>query len=219
LASRIGVFQAFRSKHEYLPRRERMLSSAFPAQAPIFDETEIENVFGCDAICCGALGRDWHKADIPRLTAICLLSGAKRTCREGRKRFGLTQMTQCMVRPCVARELSSSWRMCGLASMYPASHWSALCSGPSWISARMRSHYRIGLNGSFGSPVFACAGKTDPPSRFLSSRRPRQVRGLTRSMRSDMASHGVASMRGSSARSERKPCRTATPRSSRKARI
>src|SRR5215471_5770370 len=30
----------------------------------------------------------------------------------------------------------------GLASMYPASAWSALCSGPSWISARMRSHRR-----------------------------------------------------------------------------
>jgi hypothetical protein len=28
----------------------------------------------------------------------------------------------------------------------------------------MRSHYRIGLVGPFGSPVFACAGKTDPPS-------------------------------------------------------
>jgi hypothetical protein len=27
----------------------------------------------------------------------------------------------------------------GLASMYPASDWS-MCSGPSWISARMRSH-------------------------------------------------------------------------------
>ena len=28
----------------------------------------------------------------------------------------------------------------GLASMYPASDWSVLCSGPSWISARVRSH-------------------------------------------------------------------------------
>jgi len=28
---------------------------------------------------------------------------------------------------------------CGLASMYPAFDWS-ICSGPSWISARMRSH-------------------------------------------------------------------------------
>jgi hypothetical protein len=27
----------------------------------------------------------------------------------------------------------------GLASMYPASDWS-ICSGPSWISARVRSH-------------------------------------------------------------------------------
>jgi hypothetical protein len=31
------------------------------------------------------------------------------------------------------------WRMCGLASMYPAFDWSLLCSGPSWISARVRS--------------------------------------------------------------------------------
>jgi hypothetical protein len=34
----------------------------------------------------------------------------------------------------------------GLASMYPVSDWS-MCSGPSWISARTRSHYRTGLNG------------------------------------------------------------------------
>ena len=50
----------------------------------------------------------------------------------------------CMVRPCVARgfvELSD----CGLASMYPASDWS-FCSGPPWISARMRSRYRTGLD-------------------------------------------------------------------------
>jgi hypothetical protein len=43
-----------------------------------------------------------------------------------------------MVRPCVASgfaELAVS----DLASMYPASDWSVLCSGPSWISARVRS--------------------------------------------------------------------------------
>src|SRR4029077_2710837 len=33
----------------------------------------------------------------------------------------------------------------GLASMYPASDWS-VCSGPSWISACMRSDYRTGLD-------------------------------------------------------------------------
>jgi class 3 adenylate cyclase len=35
---------------------------------------------------------------------------------------------------------------CGLASMYPTSVWSALCSGSSWISARIRSDYRTGLD-------------------------------------------------------------------------
>src|SRR5246500_5662192 len=49
-----------------------------------------------------------------------------------------------MVRPCVASgfaELAVS----GLASMYPAFDWS-ICSGPSWISARVRPHYRTGLD-------------------------------------------------------------------------
>src|SRR4029077_17613709 len=49
-----------------------------------------------------------------------------------------------MDRPCVAggfAELAVS----GLASMYPAFDWS-ICSGPSWISARVRSPYRTGLD-------------------------------------------------------------------------
>src|SRR5207244_6999912 len=57
----------------------------------------------------------------------------------------------------------------GLASMYPASDWSVLCSGPPWISARVRPHERTGLIGPFGSPVLARAGKTDPPSRLILS--------------------------------------------------
>jgi hypothetical protein len=73
-----------------------------------------------------------------------------------------------MVRPRVARGIRRSG-VSGLASMYPVSDWSSLCSGPLWISARMRSHYRTGLNGPFGSPVFACAGKTDPPSLLILS--------------------------------------------------
>ena len=58
--------------------------------------------------------------------------------------WGRYQVTRCMVRPCVASgfaELAVS----GLASMYPAFDWS-ICSGPSWISARVRSHYRTGLD-------------------------------------------------------------------------
>ena len=50
-----------------------------------------------------------------------------------------------MVRPCVARRFRRIGGG-GLASMYPASDWSALCSGPSWISARVRSNYRTGLD-------------------------------------------------------------------------
>src|SRR5713226_5552370 len=51
-----------------------------------------------------------------------------------------------MYGPAVRRKrFLSIWRMCGLASMYPASDWSALCSRPPWISARVRSHYRTDL--------------------------------------------------------------------------
>jgi len=48
-------------------------------------------------------------------------------------------MTQCMVRPCVARVFVKI-AVSGLASMYPAFDWSVSFSGPSWISARVRSH-------------------------------------------------------------------------------
>jgi len=49
--------------------------------------------------------------------------------------------------------------MSGLASMYPAFDWSSMGSWPSWISGRVRSHWRTGLSGPLGSPVFACAGR------------------------------------------------------------
>src|SRR5260370_28754655 len=41
------------------------------------------------------------------------------------------------------KRTSSCWRMCGLSSMYPAFDWSLLRSGPSWISARVRSAYGV----------------------------------------------------------------------------
>ena len=45
-----------------------------------------------------------------------------------------------MYGPAVRRKrVSSICRLFGLASMYPASDWS-MCSGPPWISARVRSH-------------------------------------------------------------------------------
>jgi len=46
-----------------------------------------------------------------------------------------------MYGPAVRRKKFSSIRwQGGLASMYSASRWSVTCSGPSWISARVRSH-------------------------------------------------------------------------------
>src|SRR6266568_3493560 len=54
---------------------------------------------------------------------------------------------------------------CGLASMYPASDWSA-CGAPGHHGYQRAFELISGpaSNGPFGSPVFACAGKTDPPS-------------------------------------------------------
>src|SRR6201987_2556412 len=49
-----------------------------------------------------------------------------------------------MVRPRVARGFIDPADN-GLSSMYPASDW-GVCSGPSWISARVRSRYRTGLD-------------------------------------------------------------------------
>jgi hypothetical protein len=60
----------------------------------------------------------------------------------------------------------------------------------------------------------------DSPSMRSSSRRQSPARSsITRAMRGDRTSGGVASMRGNSARKNRCPSRTAMPRSSRKARI
>jgi hypothetical protein len=74
-----------------------------------------------------------------------------------------------MVRPCVARDFLSN--LVGHGSCINVSGLSLEhCSGPSWISARVRSRYEIGLNQAIWSPVFAYAGKTDPPksSQILS---------------------------------------------------
>jgi hypothetical protein len=56
-----------------------------------------------------------------------------------------TRLTQCMVRPCVA---SGFRRAGGKRSRINVSglRLELFCSGPSWISARVRSHYRTGLD-------------------------------------------------------------------------
>src|SRR5271167_3492074 len=57
----------------------------------------------------------------------------------------------------------------GLASMYPVSDWS--CFAPDHHGYQRACGLIIGQtsNGPVGSPVFACAGKTDPPSLLILS--------------------------------------------------
>jgi hypothetical protein len=72
-----------------------------------------------------------------------------------------------MYGPAVRRKrVSSICRPFGLASMYPASDWS-MCSGPYQRACVLISGQAS--IGPCGPPVFACAGKTGPPSRFILS--------------------------------------------------
>jgi len=87
-----------------------------------------------------------------------------------RRRLNIGQpalLTQCMVRPCVARSFVDL--VFGLASMYPASDWSVFCSGPPWISARGRSHYRLGLDWAIRvTSVRSRREDRSPSRRYLS---------------------------------------------------
>ena len=79
-----------------------------------------------------------------------------------------SRLTQCMVRPCVARELCRFGGERGLASMYPTFDWSVApghhgcqraCDLISGKASRRPN----------GSPVLARAGKTEPPCRLVLS--------------------------------------------------
>src|SRR5512134_3107294 len=73
-----------------------------------------------------------------------------------------------MVRPCVARGLRRAGGG-GLASMYPAFDWSACAPGHYGYQRAWDLISGQASSGPFGSPVFARAGKTDPPSRLVLS--------------------------------------------------
>src|ERR1700724_2795070 len=76
-------------------------------------------------------------------------------------------LTKCMVRPCVASgfaELAVS----GLASMYPAFDGAFAPGHHGYQRACVLISGQASI-GPFGSPVFACAGKTDPPSLLILS--------------------------------------------------
>ncbi len=100
--------------------------------------------------------------------------GVSRTWRRHANRSRMTRMYGPAVRCKRFRQPGG----CGLASMYPASDWSVCALGHHGYQRACVLISGQASNGPFGSPVFACAGKTDPPSLSHSSRRPRRVRGV-----------------------------------------
>ena len=73
-----------------------------------------------------------------------------------------------MLRPRVARGFVNL-ADCGLASMYPASAWSVLCSGPSWISARIGADWQTGLERAIQVTSVRMRGKTILHRRLILS--------------------------------------------------
>jgi hypothetical protein len=57
----------------------------------------------------------------------------------------------------------------GLASMYPAFDWSVFALGHHGYQRACVLINGQASTGPFGSPVFACAGKTEPPSLLILS--------------------------------------------------
>ena len=84
----------------------------------------------------------WHKTDLRECPVQCPLTGAMRKSHSG---AGKTAFDPNVWSGRALQVVSPSLAVSGLASMYSAFDWS-ICSGPSWISARMRSHYRTGLD-------------------------------------------------------------------------
>jgi len=98
---------------------------------------------------------------IPRQRSKRSLSGAKRTSGGAAE---VTLLTQCMVRPCVARELGELV-VSGVASMNPAFDWSVAAGHHGYqracdlISGKASTDH-------LGHQCSQAPGKTEPPSRF-----------------------------------------------------
>ena len=91
-------------------------------------------------------------------------------------------LTQCMVRPCVARGFR---RSVGFAVLHQCIRplIGAVCA-PGHHGYQRACDLITGQasNGPFGSPVFARAGKTDPPSRLILSQTSAETRLCHRSL-------------------------------------
>ena len=72
-------------------------------------------------------------------------------------------------RPAVRCKRFVELAVSGLASMYPASDWSSFAPGHHGYQRACVLISGQASIGPFGSPVFACARKTEPPSRLILS--------------------------------------------------
>ncbi len=76
---------------------------------------------------------------------------------------------ECMVRPCVARGFRRSGGCAVLHQCIRPVIGAHLAPGHHGYQRACELFSGQASNGPFGSPVFACAGKTDPPSRLILS--------------------------------------------------
>ena len=123
----LGLWRSVRGRWEHpLPDHDRCSS----LKGHHFSASAFTSAPGAFGVHC------WQSVKAKFVKPTCSRSVVKRTWR-WRARFDTHDP---MYGPAVRRKRFSSicW-LCGLASMYPASRWSVFCSGPPWISARVRS--------------------------------------------------------------------------------
>jgi hypothetical protein len=113
-----------------------------------------------------ALGQELtlSRATVPVTTEGCPLLGITRTSRSRTPKSGMTHMYGPAAR---LQEVFVDLVVSGLASMYPVSSWS--CFAPDHHGYQRACVLISGQAsiGPCGSPVFACAGKTGPPSLLI----------------------------------------------------
>src|ERR1700682_1192210 len=107
----------------------------------------------------------WHKTDSVAASRDVRSSGQSRSGVEAPPLPSLTHMYG----PAVRCKRFVDLVVSGLASMYPVSSWSRFAPDHHGYQRACDLINGQASTGPCGSPVFACAGKTDPPSLLILS--------------------------------------------------
>src|ERR1700694_3057039 len=107
----------------------------------------------------------WHKTDSVAASRDVRSSGQSRSGVEAPPLPSLTRMYG----PAVRCKRFVDLVVSGLASMYPVSSWSRFAPDHHGYQRACDLINGQASTGPCGSPVFACAGKTDPPSLLILS--------------------------------------------------